>query len=333
MHSDSLDRWQSNHNYVPPSQRSAERRIWIVVGITLAAMVLELAVGYLAGSMALVADGWHMASHAAALGISAAAYVAARRLANDARFTFGTGKIGPLAGYTSALLLLLVAGAMALQSIARLLDPVEVQFDQALVVAVIGLGVNLACAWILTGDDAAGGHGRHGHDHPHGHPHGHPHLDHPREHEEAHDPAHRPVDHSYRAAALHVVADALTSVLAIAALLAGKYAGLAWLDPVMGLVGAAIITHWSVGLLRQTGAALLDADTDAALVADLRARIEADADNRVADFHLWRLGPESFGLIVSIVTHEPRPVEHYKALLAGMPLLAHVTVEVNRCCA
>lgn len=304
MHTDSLARWQCDHDYLPPSQRSAERRTRLVVALTLATMVVELAAGYLTGSLALVADGWHMGSHAAALGITAFAYAFARRHADDARFTFGTGKVGSLAGYSSALLLAVIALWMGAQAVDRLLAPVAIEFDAALAVAVVGLAVNVACALIL-------GQREPGHDGPrHGEP---------RRHH----------DHNLRSAYRHVLADALTSLLAIAALAGGKYLGWTWLDPLMGLVGAALISWWAWGLLRDSGRVLLDAEDNSGLVRQLTRLAESGGD-RVADLHVWRVGPASHACIVSIVTHDPRPAEHYKAKFA-LPGIAHLTVEVNAC--
>jgi len=305
MHTHSLERWQYEHNYLPHAQRQSERRTRIALGLTLIMMAIELAAGYATGSLALTADGWHMGSHAVALGISVFAYAFSRHHVGNARFTFGTGKVAPLAGYTSALTLAFVALTMVWQSVARLLHPVNIDFNEAIVVAVIGLIVNLACAAILGHHDdheqTAEGHARHH-------------------------------DHNLRSAYLHVLADALTSILAIIALTSGKYLGWNWMDAAMGIVGAIVIGQWCVSLLRSSARALLDAEDNSRLVRRIAERIERDADNRIADLHVWRLGPLSHGCIVSLVTHEPRPAEHYKALLAGIHGLRHITVEVNQCC-
>lgn len=312
MHIHSLDPWQHRHHYRLETEHLAERRTRWVMGLTVAMMLVELVAGYLSGSMALTADGWHMGSHAAALGIATFAYAFARRHADNARFTFGTGKVGPLAGFTSAVVLGIIALLMALQSVDRLLSPVTVRFNEAIAVAVAGLLVNVVSALML------------GHDHSHHHD---------RDHEDD-APAHREhrhSDHNLQAAYLHVVADALTSVLAVVALLAGKLLGWVWMDPVMGLVGAALIARWSAGLLRDTGQVLLDAEDNARLAARVAARIEEQGDSRIADLHLWRVGPASHACIVSLVTHYPQPAERYKAVLAAIPGLDHVTVEVNAC--
>ena len=305
MHSHSLQRWQHDHNYLPRTQHQSEQRTRLVLGLTLIMMVAELVTGYKTGSLALTADGWHMGSHAAALGISAFAYAFSRHHVKNSRFTFGTGKVGPLAGYTSALALAFIALFMVVQSAARLLHPVGINFNDAILVAVIGLIVNLVCARIL------GHHDEHEH--------------------AAQEHAHRH-DHNLRSAYLHVLADALTSIFAIVALVSGKYLGWNWMDALMGIAGAAVIGQWCAGLLRNSARALLDAEDNRQLVARIAQRIENDADNRIADLHVWRLGPLSRGCIVSLVTHQPRPAEHYKALLADIPELKHVTVEINLCC-
>jgi cation diffusion facilitator family transporter len=302
---DSLSRWRQPHDFRHAGERHAEKRLWWVIVITLVTMLVELVGGYAYGSMALVADGWHMGSHAAALSISVLGYVAARRLTGHARFTFGTGKIGPLAGYSSALLLGGVAIVMAVQSTARLIDPVTVRFDEALLIAVIGLAVNLACAWILRERP-------HAHAHDARTPHGHAH------------------DHNIAAAYLHVVADALTSLLAIGALLGGKLLGWVALDAVMGLVGAVVIAHWSLGLMRRSGRVLLDAEDTGPLVDRVRSLLEASPRTHVVDLHVWRVGLNAYACIATIVTHTDLSAEQLKQRLAEVPEIRHVTVEVNR---
>ena len=301
---DSLSRWRQPHDFRHAGERRAEKRLWWVIVITLVTMLVELVGGYAFGSMALVADGWHMGSHAAALSISVLGYVAARRFTGHARFTFGTGKIGPLAGYSSALLLGGVALVMAVQSAARLIEPVAVRFDEALTIAVVGLAVNLACAWIL----------RH---RPHGDGHGHGHAGHHH-------------DHNLAAAYLHVVADALTSLLAIGALAGGKLFGWIALDAAMGLVGAVVIAHWSVGLVRRSGRVLLDAEDTGPLVDRVRSLLEASPHTRVADLHVWRVGMNAYACIATVVTRTDVSAERFKQLLAQVPEIRHVTIEVNR---
>ncbi|RAU23413.1 cation transporter [Paramagnetospirillum kuznetsovii] len=304
MHAHDLTPWQHAHKYFGGNEEAAERRTLIVVGLTVVMMVAEIAAGTLFNSMALLADGWHMSTHAGALGIAAFAYGFARRHAEDGRFTFGTGKVGVLGGFASAIILGIVALLMVWESASRLTETQTIGFDEALWVAVIGLVVNLVSALILGG---------HGHEHHHDH----------------HDHDHH--DHNLRAAYIHVVADAVTSVLAIMALLLGKYLGWWWMDPVMGLVGAAVIAKWSWGLMAQTGAVLLDHNDDRELEEEVRAAIEGDADNRLTDLHLWRIGTGHWAAIVSVVTHEPRPPEHYKRLLAPVHELSHITIEVLPC--
>lgn len=322
MHTHDISHWSHRHDFITDAQHRAEQRTRWVVVLTLGAMVVELVAGWLTGSMALLADGWHMGSHAAALGIAAYAYAFARRRGADPRFTFGTGKVSSLAGYSSALLLAAGALWMLLESIGRLLAPVEIQYQEAMLVAVFGLAINLLSAWLL-------GHDGHEHHH-HGHAHGH-HSDHrgqTHDHDEHGDDDH---DHNLQAAYLHVIADALTSILALIALGLGLLQGWAFMDPVMGILGAALVGRWAWGLARESAQVLLDAGDHADLERQIRARIEADADNQVADLHLWRIAPAGRACILSLVTHHPRPVEHYHALLATIPGLLHVTVEVNQC--
>lgn len=310
MHIHDVSPWRHPHSFLTGREESAERRTRIVVVLTVAMMVIEIGAGTLFNSMALLADGWHMSTHAGALGIAAFAYAFARKHADDHRFAFGTGKVGTLGGFASAVILFIVALLMAWESGRRLLTAQTIAFDEALGVAVLGLAVNLVSAVIL------GGHGHE--DHDDGHHHGHPH-----DHEEH--------DHNLRAAYIHILADILTSVLAIAALLVGKHLGWWWMDPVMGFVGAAVITKWSLGLVRKTGAVLVDHSDDRELREEVRAAVEGDADNRLADLHLWQVGPGHWGAILSVVTHAPRGPDHYKGLLAAVHELSHVTVEVLSC--
>jgi len=285
----------------------------VVVALTAVMMVAEITGGTIFGSMALVADGWHMSTHAGALAIAAVAYRFARRHAQDQRFGFGTGKLGELAGYSSAIILAVIALLIGYESALRLLNPMPISFDQAIAIAVIGLAVNLASAWLLRDEHSHGGH-----DHD---------LDTNHVEREEHHHHH---DHNLRAAYLHVLADALTSILAITALLAGRLYGWVWMDPLMGIVGALVITHWSLGLLRSSAAVLLDTVPDPRLAARMKSRLEQGTD-RVADLHLWRLGPGHFGVVASIVSDEPQAPDAYKARLAGFGGLSHVTVEVQAC--
>jgi len=286
-----------------------ERRTRWVVWLTAVMMGVEIAAGYLFGSMALLADGWHMGTHMVALSIALFAYQYARRHAGSTRFSFGTGKVGALAGFASAVALALVALLMGLESIVRLVRPEQIHFNEAILVACIGLAVNLASVWLL---EEGHGHveGGHGHD---------PIKDHPHH------------DHNLRAAYLHVLADALTSVLAIIALFTGKYYGWVWMDAIMGLVGMALIGRWGYALIRETGHILLDGSPDPGILAHIRSLIEADADNRIADLHVWRVGAQDYAAIVSLVTHRPRLPDYYRALLAAEAGLTHITIEVNPC--
>jgi cation diffusion facilitator family transporter len=314
---EALHVWEHDHNYLSADQSRAERNTWRVIALTAVMMVVEIAAGSIAGSMALLADGWHMASHVSALGISAFAYAYARRNAGNARYSFGTWKVGVLGGFASAVVLGVVAALIAWESLGRFREPLAIAFNEAIFVAFIGLVVNLVSAWMLDlpHDEHAAG-PEHAHDREHGHAHAAGGVEH---------------DHNLRAAYMHVLADALTSVFAIAALLAGKYAGWVWMDPLVGLVGAGIIARWSYGLVRDSARVLLDGDVEPALAEKLRRRIEGQADNRIVDLHLWRVGPRQLCVIISLITHHPLPPEHYKQLLEGDIDLSHVTVEVNRC--
>jgi cation diffusion facilitator family transporter len=304
-------------------------------------MVAELIVGYATNSLALLADGVHMATHVGALGLSGVAYALARRWGRDEAFSFGAGKVYALSGYTSALILAVTALAMIFESVSRMLSPAPVLFAEALPVAVVGLVVNLLSAKLLGHDhdhshdsgshdhDHAEDHA-HGHDHPHDHPHDHAHGDHGHHHAPAKTSAHHH-DHNLRAAYLHVLADALTSVLAIGALLAGRYLGIAWLDPVMGIVGAVIILHWSWGLCRTAGRQLLDVAPSMQETRAIRAHLEAIDDVRVADLHVWDIGPGERGCIVKLVTSDPRDTAYYRDLIKSKVPISHLTVEVQRC--
>jgi cation diffusion facilitator family transporter len=294
--------------------RAGERRMWVVVAITAVTMVVEIVAGFLTGSMALLADGWHMSTHVAALSIAGIAYVLARRWAGDERYAFGTWKMEVLGAFSSALLLGVVAVLMVVESIHRLAAPEPIQFGAALVVAVIGLVVNLVSAWVLetparTQADEQHAHA-HGHDHDH---HGHHH------------------DLNLRSAYVHVLADALTSVFAIVALAAGLWAGWNWLDPAMGLVGSAVILWWSKGLIADSARVLLDREMDSPVVGQIRAAIQSDGDVEIADLHVWRVGRASHAAVLCVVAENPRTPDEYRARLAGIPSLVHVNVEVNRC--
>lgn len=288
----------------------AEKNTLIAVAITAVMMVVEIAGGYLFHSMALLADGWHMSSHALALGISAAAYVIARRLTSDRRFAFGTWKIEVLGGYSSALLLGVVAIFMLVQSIEHLVHPVPISYDEALPIGVVGLLVNLLCAWLLKG--AHHGHDHHGHDH-HGH-----------------DAHHHHEDINLRSAYLHVVADAATSVLAIFALLGGKLFGIAWLDPVMGILGAFLVAQWAISLIRTSGRILLDGDMDHPVVDEIREVFAQELPHAsISDLHVWRVGNGRFACIVAVVSERPLSADTVRRHLSVHEELVHVTVEIS----
>lgn len=305
MHIHTLQKWKHRHRY-NIEDGHGERNTRRVIVLTLSMMIIEISAGYLFGSMALLADGWHMGTHAVALGITAFAYYYARRHKDNPDYSFGTGKVGVLGGFTSAVVLAVIALLIGVESIQRLISPQPIRFNEAIAVAVVGLVVNVISAFLLQEK----------HDHHHGHSHNHDHTKNFR-------------DHNLRAAYFHVLADALTSLLAIIALFTGKAFGWIWMDPIMGIVGALIISRWSYGLLMDTGKVLLDRDVNQEAIAEIRSVIEADSDNRVSDLHVWRVGSHHLSAIVSIVTHYPKSPDHYKQLLADYDEIAHVTVEVN----
>ncbi|MGU2299638.1 CDF family iron/cobalt efflux transporter AitP [Pseudomonas aeruginosa] len=297
----------------------AERNTRWAVLLTACMMVAEIAGGWLFNSMALLADGWHMSSHALALGLAVLAYGAARRYANDPRFSFGTWKIEVLGSYTSALLLLLVAGLMLYQSVERLLDPSPIHYQRAMLVAALGLLVNLACAWLL----------RDGHAH-HGHGHGHSHHHHRHDHDHDHDHHAHGHDLNLRAAYLHVLADAATSLLAIVALAGGLLWNAAWLDPLMGIVGAVLVSVWACGLIRQSSRVLLDAQMDAPVAAEIRAAIASSPlPAELLDLHLWQVGQGKYACLLSLLTTKEGSADYFKRRLAEHEELVHITVEVN----
>jgi cation diffusion facilitator family transporter len=301
-----------NHVFLGKDHRQAERRTWAVIILCSVMMVAEIIGGALFGSLALIADGLHMSTHAGALLLAALAYSYARKYTDDRSFSFGTGKFGDLAGYSSAIVLAMIALLIGYEAVSRLLNPVAISFGEAIPIAVLGLAVNAVSAWLLSG-----GH-HHGHGHDHDHPHDHDHN--------AGDAHHR--DNNMRAAVIHVLADAGVSALVIVGLVLAWAFGWLWMDPLAGLVGAAVIANWSVGLLRDTGGILLDRTPDPHMAENVRRTIESDGD-RVTDLHLWRLGPGHLGAIVSVVTSGTREAAHYRQQLAKFADLSHVTVEVQ----
>ncbi len=298
--------WTHDHRFLSHGHERAESRARLAAIVTAVFMVVEIGAGLVFRSMALIADGVHMATHVGALGLAAAAYWLARRHAANTRFTFGTGKFGDLAAFASAIVLGVIAAGVGVESVERLLSPVAVDFRNALYIAGIGFAVNVICAVILSD------HHDHGHDHDHDHGHA--------------------EDHNMRAAYVHVIADAATSVLAMAALAGGLVFGLKWLDPVVGIIGTGVIASWAYGLARDSGLVLLDVEADADMARSIRAMVEGELGARVADLHLWRLGPGHHGLIVSLVSPDPTTAEAVKsALRSRYPDLSHVTVEVAVC--
>src|SRR5258706_3630244 len=316
MHSHSIEAFQHNHVFLGTRHDENAKRVWAVVALTTVMMVGEIVGGTVFGSLALVADGWHMSTHAAALTISALAYLYAKRHAHDRRFAFGTGKLGDLASFSSAVVLAMIALLIGYESINRLVYPVAIAYDEAIAIAFVGLCVNMASAWLLRDDHAHHHHDQHGHQgDDHHHAHEHHHHDH---------------DLNLRPAYVHVLADAVTSMLAIAGLLTAKLAGWTFMDPVVGLVGTGVILSWAYGLLRQSGAILIDAVPDQELTSRMRDELEVNGD-AVSDLHLWRVGPGHYAAVVSIVSHEPKRPEFYKSKLASLPRLSHITVEVDCC--
>jgi len=306
MHSHSIEDFRHAHVFLGQAHERNERKTWTVIAICSAMMLAEIVGGLFFGSVALVADGLHMSTHAGALLIAALAYTYSRRYARDDRFAFGTGKLGDLAAFTSAIALAMIALLIGYESLSRFFDPVPIAFNQAIPIAVVGLGVNLLSAYLLRED--------HEDDHPHLHDHSHHH--------------HR--DHNLRAAFVHVMADAAVSVLVIIGLVAGRQFGWIWMDPLMGIIATAVILSWSWSLVRGAGAVLLDISPDQALSTKIVERLETHGD-KVSDLHLWRVGPGHMAAIVSLVSDHPQTSSAYKKRLSDLPGLSHLTVEVERC--
>jgi cation diffusion facilitator family transporter len=308
MHTHSLETWQHSHDF-GVIQEHGERRTRQVLLITAIAMLFEIAAGLAYGSMALLADGWHMGTHVAAFLITIFAYRFAKKHANSKAFAYGTGKVSVLGGFASAIALIVVALLMLIESGQRILIPQTIHFNESLGVAALGLLVNLVCAFLLQGH----------------HDHGHAAADGDDDHHHHHH------DHNLKAAYLHILADALTSVLAIAALLFGKYLGWNWLDPVMGIIGGAVICRWAYGLLRETGSILLDGSISGKELAAIKEKIEGALDNRITDIHVWKVGPADYAAIIAIATHYPQQIGYYKDLLRNFANLSHLTFEIHAC--
>ena len=299
MHVHTLKNWQHNHEFSVKNEKGEQRTKYVLI-LTAATMVVEIIAGSVFGSMALLADGWHMGTHVAAFMIAIFAYRYARKHANNPAYTFGTGKVNVLGGFASAIALAIVALVMLVESLQRIVNPQTIHFNEAIIVACIGLFVNVVSAFLLK-DNHSDTHHHHKH------------------------------DHNLKAAYFHVLADAITSVLAIVALVLGKLLGWNWLDPIMGIVGAIIITRWSYGLLKQTSPILLDASIEEEYQQAIKETIEKDSDNRVSDIHVWKVGTNHYAAIIALVTHYPNSTEHYKRLLDKFKKLSHVTIEVNEC--
>ena len=308
MSVEQINALKHDHIFLGANQERNERKVWFVIALTATMMVVEITAGHWFGSMALIADGWHMSTHAGAMLIAVLAYRYARRNANNPKFSFGTGKVGDLAGFASAVTLVLIALLIGWESFLRLVEPVAISFNQAIMVAVVGLVVNLLSAWLLLDDHH---HHHHGHDHGHDHHH------------------HHGQDNNLRAAYLHVLADALTSVLAIVALLLGRAYGWYWADPAMGVVGAIVISRWSWGLIRDTGSVLLDRVPQGGNIEKkIREAFEVEQDV-ITDLHIWQVGPGHYSVIVNLASSNPKPISEYKAKLNKIDHIAHSTVELH----
>jgi cation diffusion facilitator family transporter len=317
-HRHDLTPFSHSHHFSDEGAEGRTRALWWVTWVSLGTMALELIVGYWAGSLALVADGWHMGTHALALGGAALAAHVSQRVQNSTRFAFGGWKIEVLAAYSSGLLLMAVGVWIGIDALLALAEPRTVAYREALAVSVLGLAVNLVCALILARASPGAHHHHHdhhhsAHDHDHDHDHGHPH------------------DHNFSAAYVHVLADALTSVLAIVALTGGLWWGITWLDPAVALLGGVVIARWAVGVLRESARALLDASAPPQLAAQIRSLIEGDGDAKLADLHVWQVGPGAYAAALSIVADAPLPCAQYNARLHAVKALKHATIEVHRC--
>jgi cation diffusion facilitator family transporter len=329
----SIDDLRHGHYFLGDAHEHNERKTWIVIAITTTMMIAEIIGGIWFGSVALIADGLHMSTHTGALLIAALAYSYSRRYAHDHRFAFGTGKLGDLAAFSSAIVLAMVALIIVYESIERFFHPVEIAFGEAIPIAFLGLAVNLASAFLLRDDHHHHGHGHdHGHDHDHDHD-DHDHDDHDHDHHHTHDHGHDRHaayrrDNNLRAAFVHVATDVVVSVLVIVGLFAARALNWLWLDPAVGLLGAAVVGIWAFNLLRSAGAVLLDMSPDPTLPQKIADRLEQNGD-RIFDLHLWRVGPGHVAGIVSLVSAQPQGPSVYKSRLADLRSLSHVTIEVE----
>lgn len=314
MHTHSLNDWQHGHNFAN-IHKKGERRTKMVLVLTFFTMLVEVVAGIIYGSMALLADGWHMGTHVAAFLIAIIAYRYSRIHAHDDTFAFSTAKVSLLGGFASSIALGVVALFMILEAVQRIFMPHLIHFDESIAVAGFGLGINLICALLLQ---------NHEHDHA-----AHKHSQAKPAKHDKHETHHH--DHNLKAAYMHVLADALTSVLAITALLAGKYYAWNWLDPVMAIVGGLVISHWSYSLIKETAPVLLDESITPEYKQAIITVLESDADNRIADLHIWRVGPQHYAMIAALITATPKTPLYYKALLSEFHKLKHITIEVNQC--
>ncbi|MBU3915279.1 CDF family Co(II)/Ni(II) efflux transporter DmeF [bacterium] len=312
MHNEKIELWQHHHMF-NIEKKTVEKKTLIVVIITFITMIAEIIFGWITNSMALLADGWHMGTHAFALGVSLLAYIMARKYAKDSSFTFGTWKIEIFGAYTSAIVLGIVGAIMIFSSVERFFMPLNILYTQALFVAVLGLFVNLICAIILNVGD-------HSHTHEHHHA-----EDEHSHHEDTNE------DLNLKSAYLHVIADAFTSVLAIVALLGAKYFHLNWLDPFMGIVGAVLIIRWSFLLLKDTGSILLERENDNPIINEIRNEIESDGDSKISDLHIWKVAQNKYSCVMALVSEGKYTIEEYKTRLIKVHELAHITIEINKC--
>jgi len=301
MNAQCVEKWQHSHDFTYIHEKG-ESRTKLVLAITAITMLVEITAGSIFGSMALLADGWHMGTHAAAFAITIFAYQYSKLHANNKEFTFGTGKVSVLGGFASAIALAVVALYMGLASVERFFEPLTIHFNEAIAVAVLGLIVNIICAILLEN-----AHTHHDEHHHHHH------------------------DHNLKSAYLHVLADALTSLLAIFALIFGKFFGWNWFDPLMGIVGALVISRWAYGLLVETSTILLDRNINKETEQEIQKKIESEYDNRVSDIHVWKVGPLDYAAIVSLVTHEPKSTAYYKKIINDFTEISHLTIEINKC--